>query len=46
MTRVQILPTVMIVISLASAVVYMPSGDWRSVMYWVSAAFLTFSVTF
>ncbi len=25
---------------------YIPDGDWRKVIYWISAAVLTFTVTF
>jgi hypothetical protein len=44
MTRV--FPTILIVLDVAAAVVYGFSGDWRRVVYWVSAAVLTASVTF
>jgi len=46
MTRVQYLPTLLIVINLLSAALYLADGDWRKVVYWVSAACLTFVVTF
>jgi len=46
MSRVQILPTLLIVINIASAAIYMADGDWRKTVYWMSAACLTFAVTF
>jgi Cdc6-like AAA superfamily ATPase len=46
MTRQQILPTILIVIDLASAVVYLSGGDARKVIYWLSAAALTAAVTY
>jgi len=45
MTRAQILPTVLIVIDVAAACGYFPSGDWRKVVYWLCAAGLTYVVT-
>jgi len=42
----QMLPVLLIAINLASAGVYLADGDWRKVVYWVSAACLTFVVTF
>ncbi len=46
MTKVQILPSILILIDLASAAVYLCGGDWRKVTYWTAAAALTFVVTF
>ncbi|MGH6683737.1 MAG: hypothetical protein ACRECA_07405 [Pseudolabrys sp.] len=42
----RILPSIMLVLSLASATVYFIDGDWRRGGYWLSAAALTFFVTF
>lgn len=48
----QILPTVMIVLSVLSAAGYLAYGngtvgeDFRKVTYWLSAALITWSVTF
>jgi hypothetical protein len=39
-------PTVLIVLQLASAVVYGCQGDWRRVGYWISGAAITVFVTF
>lgn len=41
------LPTIMIVLQAASAVIYACGGlhNWRMVAYWVAAAVLTYSVT-
>ena len=41
----QMLPTVMIVLSVGAALLYAPTGDWRRVLYWLAAAALTYSVT-
>lgn len=46
MTKAQILPTLLIVIDIASAAVYASDGDARKVIYWVSAALLTAAVTY
>ena len=42
---VKILPSVLIVIDVFAALTYLPSGDWRHVLYWLFAAGLTFVVT-
>jgi hypothetical protein len=41
----KILPTVLIAIDIASACVYLKTGDWRRVVYWLAAAALTYTVT-
>lgn len=41
----KVLPTVMIVLSVAAAVCYVPTGNWRQVLYWAAAAALNFAVT-
>jgi len=46
MTRAQYLPTLLIIINIASAGMYAMAGDWRKVVYWMSASCLTFCVTF
>ena len=40
------LAIVQIVVCIAAAIGYAFAGDWRRVIYWVSAAVLTSSVTF
>ena len=40
------MPTIMIVLSLLSAIGYIPSGNWRQVAYWLAAAVLTYTVTY
>lgn len=42
----KIFPTVMIVLSILSALCYVPSFDWRHIVYWVSAAAITYVVTY
>lgn len=39
-------PAALIVLDVLSAVCYGCHGDWRMVIYWLSAAVLTASVTF
>ena len=39
-------PTILIIIDVLAAIAYIPSGDWRHVVYWLSAAVLTVTVTF
>jgi hypothetical protein len=46
MKREQILPTILIVVDIAAALGYIPSGEWRRVIYWLAAGILTASVTF
>lgn len=41
----RILPTVLIVIDVLAAIGYIPTGDWRRVVYWLAAAALTWTVT-
>lgn len=43
---VKIFPIMLIVLDLCAAGVYASQGDWRRLIYWVSAAVLTASVTF
>ncbi len=42
----QILPLVLIIIDIGSAVPYAFAGDWRKVLYWLFAAGLNITVTF
>lgn len=39
-------PSVLIVLDVAAAAVYMLDGDFRRTIYWLSAAVLTATVTF
>ena len=34
----RVLPTVLIIIDVLAAVGYIPTGDWRRVLYWLFAA--------
>lgn len=45
MRREQILPTVLIVIDVLAAIGYIPTGEWRRVVYWLAAGCLTTVVT-
>lgn len=44
----KIFPTILIIISLCSAIVYASKGisEWRMVVYWLAAAALTTVVTY
>ena len=44
-TKQQILPALLIIIDVGAAIGYFPD-DWRKVGYWISAAVLTYCVTF
>ncbi len=46
MKRGQYLPLLIVVISVGSAIMYALDRDWRRVVYWLSAASLTASITF
>lgn len=41
-----VFPSLMIVLSVGSAIVYAFDGDWRRTVYWAAASVLTASVTF
>lgn len=45
MRREQIIPTVLIVIDVLAALGYIPTGEWRRVVYWLAAGTLTYVVT-
>jgi len=42
----RIFPTILIVLDVLAAGVYAAHGDWRKTVYWLSAATLTYVVTF
>ena len=46
MTRQQILPTVLIVIDIGAALMYLNPFDYRKFFYWGAAAVLTYCVTY
>jgi len=41
----KIFPTAMIIQAVCAAVTYVPTGNWRMVVYWLAAATLTTVVT-
>ena len=41
----KIFPTILIVLDICAALGYLPTGDWRRVVYWIAAGLLTFVVT-
>jgi hypothetical protein len=45
-SRAQIFPTILIALDIAAAAVYAIDADPRRTVYWLSAAVLTFVVTF
>jgi hypothetical protein len=38
-------PTCLIVLDVCAALAYVPTGDWRRVIYWLAAATLTTVIT-
>jgi len=42
----KIFPTILIILDVAAAAVYIAHGDARRFIYWIAAAVLTASVTF
>jgi hypothetical protein len=42
----KLFPTVLMLLDLGAAIVYIPLGDWKKVVYWLAAATLTASVTY
>jgi hypothetical protein len=42
----KLLPTLFIIIDLLTAIGYIPSKDWRHVIYWIAAGTLTAVVTY
>ena len=41
----RLFPTLLIVLDVCAAAGYVPTGDWRKVVYWLAAAILTAMVT-
>ena len=41
-----IFPLLLIALDLGAAAMYIPTGDWRKVVYWIAAAILSVTVTF
>lgn len=46
MNKAQVLPSVLIAIDIGAGLVYAIDGDFRRLVYWLSAAVLTACVTF
>ena len=42
----KLFPTLLIVLDTCAALAYVPTGDWRKVVYWLAAAVLTTCVTY
>jgi hypothetical protein len=42
----QVLPLTLAIIDIGAALGYVPTGDWRKIIYWLAAATLTIVVTF
>ncbi len=42
----KLFPALLILLQAAAGVAYIPSGDWRMVVYWFAAAVLNVAVTF
>jgi len=41
----KLFPTLLIVLDVCAAAGYVPTGDWRKVVYWLAAAILTTVIT-
>jgi len=46
MNKEQIFPTLLIALDVCAALAYVPSCDWRKIVYWFAAAVLTCAVTY
>jgi hypothetical protein len=46
MNKSHILPLILIIIDIGAAIGYLPSAEYKRVIYWLSAASLTYCVTF
>lgn len=44
--NVKLFPTILIVLDVLSAIVYIGQGDVRKTVYWLAAAALTISITY
>jgi uncharacterized membrane protein len=44
--NVKIFPTIMIILSVGSAVNYAIAGNWRMALYWLAASTLTTTITY
>ena len=42
----KLFPTLLIILDICAALAYVPTGDWRRVIYWLAAAVLTTCVTY
>ena len=42
----KLFPSILIILDVISAIVYLTNGDLRKTIYWIAAAILTASVTF
>lgn len=42
----KVFPTILIILDVLAAGMYVSSGDWRKIGYWASAAAITFFVTY
>ncbi len=42
----KLFPTILLILDVAAAGVYVTKGDWRKTRYWLAAALLTFVVTY
>jgi hypothetical protein len=45
MRHEKLFPTLLVILDICAAIGYIPSGDWRRVIYWLGAATLTMCVT-
>ena len=46
MKKELIFPSILILLNLGAAIMYVPSGNMRKIIYWIAAAVLNAAVTF
>lgn len=44
--RTKLFPTILIILDLGAALMYLIGGDYKRAVYWIAAATLTFTVTY
>jgi hypothetical protein len=42
----KIFPTILMGLMICSAIVYIPSSNWRMIVYWLEAGIINFVVTY
>jgi len=42
----KLFPTILIMLDIMAAIGYIPTFEWRKIIYWIAAGVLTFVVTY